>query len=219
MQAAAVVTVVPQPTLPNAAQAEVVLPTVTPAKTLPPRPTATPAADLLPTPTPAPVDYTSEAGAFRLHLPRPWRSVDLGAADPITGTVERVVALAAVRPDAAEELVATMSLAVVPAHGLTLDQWRDATAAAMVLAGFTVRETEMGKAGGEARVPVARLTYQVPRHSNAVPELGVQLAWFAPDDQLALVTFTLDAAVYSDLLPEIDQMLDALDFAPTTLPQ
>lgn len=195
---------------PPAVVATVALPTVTPAPDLP-SPTPPPAvADLLPTPTAGPLIYTSKAGGFRLHLPLPWRAVtpDLDLAEPLTGTAE----LAAIRPGDGARAAATFTLAVIPAHGLTLEQWRDATAAEMVRAGFAIQSSDAVEIGGNARMPAARLTYQLPRRPNAVPEVGVQVAWFAPDDRLAVATLTLGAAEDDTARPEIDAMLAALAF-------
>ncbi len=162
------------------------------------------ATTMLPTPTPGLLYFTSKRGGYQLQLPVPWRE---HAPDLVKGEPAATVELGALRDGA--DATAAMTAALIEAHGLTLEQWRDAVASTLVLEGFDLKDVVLVEAGGAARIPVARITYQLPG-ADEQTQMGMQLAWFAPDDQIVVVTFATDAAGYGALVADVDQMLQTL---------
>jgi hypothetical protein len=217
---AAACTARPLVTMPIAATAPAPAPAMTPISA-----TVTAAVGLLPTPTPGPLYISSGRGGYRLRLPPPWQAgaPARAALDPtaLGALPADALELVAYRADAG--MSGALTIALLPAHGLTLDQWRAATAAALVIAGFDMHESSLIEAGGDARIPVARLIYQLLRSPGAapasgqasgqtptLPQMGMQLAWFAPDDQLAVMTLVSDAANFATLGDDVAGMLATL---------
>jgi hypothetical protein len=93
---------------------------------------------------------------------------------------------------------AQLTVSVLPGRGLTLDQYLEATAAELTaIANTEVQATRLDDALRPDRLPVAVIEY---RTSAARPVAGLQIAFYVDDlDNLAVLTFTTDAARYAEL--------------------
>jgi hypothetical protein len=112
------------------------------------------------------------------------------------GALELVAILPAVGTGGAPS--AQLTVSVLPGRGLTLDQYLEATAAELTaIANTEVQATRLDDALRPDRLPVAVIEY---RTSAARPVAGLQIAFYVDDlDNLAVLTFTTDAARYAEL--------------------
>lgn len=170
----------------------------------------------------APAVFVSPRHGYTLTLPCCWVGMPMNAADAETaladlpqtpaaqtgdllaqlqeGELAKALELVAILPaaDTGGAPQAQLTVSVLPGRGLTLDQYLEATAAELTaITNTEVQSTRLDDALRPDRLPVAVIEY---RTSAARPVAGLQIAFYVDGlDNLAVLTFTTDAAAYADL--------------------
>lgn len=124
---------------------------------------------------------------------------DLGDALPEIDLTE-ALELVAILPDSETKGApkAQLTVSVLTGHGLTLDQYLEATVAELTaIANTHVLDARLDASLRPDNVPVVMIEYQT---TAARPVAGLQIAFYLDDtDNLAILTFTTDQMLYADL--------------------
>jgi hypothetical protein len=123
-----------------------------------------------------------------------------GMDQPLKQDIAEALELVAILPAAGTGGApkAQLTMSVLDGRGLTLDQYLTATAAELsAIANTEVQATRLDDTLRADRLPVAVIEY---RTAAARPVAGLQIAFYLDDlDNLAVLTFTTDAARYAEL--------------------